>query len=63
LRTRRTHLRKKPRTWRIEQVSGPKVKCIGTVAAPDQGAALKKACEKFGIVDLQHQRRLVVREL
>jgi hypothetical protein len=52
-----------PRLWRIDLVSDQKTKCIGVVTAPDKEAAIKRACEKFDIVDPRSQRQLIAREL
>jgi hypothetical protein len=55
--------RKMPRLWRIDIVSEQKTKCLGVVTAPDEEAAIKRACEKFVIWEPSTQRQLVAREL
>jgi hypothetical protein len=52
-----------PRLWRIDIVSEQKTKCLGVVTAPDEEAAIKRACEKFVIEDPSSQRQLVAQEL
>ena len=52
-----------PRLWRIDLVNEQKTKCIGVIPAPDKEVAIKRACEKFDIVDPKSQRQLLAREL
>jgi len=52
-----------PRLWRIDLVSDQITKCVGVVAAPDEEIAIKRACEKFEVVDPTTQGQLVAREL
>src|SRR5262249_37702843 len=59
----RPRLRQMPRLWRIDLVSEEKTRCIGVVTAPDKEIAIKRACEKFDIVDTTTQRQLVARKL
>ena len=55
--------RNMPRLWRIDLVSDQITKCVGVVAAPDEEIAIKRACEKFEVVDPTTQGQLVAREL
>jgi hypothetical protein len=55
--------RKMPRLWRIDIVSEQKTKCLGVVTAPDEEAAIKRACEKFEVADPKTQGQLVASEL
>jgi hypothetical protein len=55
--------RKMPRLWRIDLVSEQKTKCLGVVTASDEEIAIRRACEKFDIVNPTTQRQLVAREL
>jgi hypothetical protein len=52
-----------PRLWRIDRVRENKTEYVGVVTASDEEAAIKQACDKFNIVDLEHQSQLVTREL
>jgi len=59
----RPHLRKVPRVWRIDRVRENNTEYVGVVTASDEEAAVKQACEKFNIVDPEHQSQLVTREI
>ena len=59
----RPRLRKMPRLWRIDRVRENNTEYVGVVTASDEEAAVKEACEKFNIVDSEHQSQLVTREL
>jgi len=59
----RPRLRKMPRVWRIDVVGEQKIKPIGVVTAPDKEVAIRRACQKFNIVDPRTLRQLIAREL
>ena len=52
-----------PRLWRIDRVGENHTEYVGVVTASDKEAAVKEACEKFNIVDPEHQSQLVTREI
>ena len=59
----RPRLRQMPRLWRIDRVSDETTEYVGVVTASDKDAAIKQACEKFGIVDPERQGQLVARKV
>jgi hypothetical protein len=49
-------------TWRIIVIGGKKAEHLGTVAAPDASAAVRKAADAFGI-EGERRKRLVAQPI
>jgi 1,2-phenylacetyl-CoA epoxidase PaaB subunit len=47
--------------WSIYRIKGTPAAFLGTVEAPDEDGAIKKAIENFEIRELEKQNRLVAR--
>jgi hypothetical protein len=47
-------------TWVVYLLGGKRAGRLGTVAAPDRGAAIAKAIEFYGITDPERQKRVAV---
>jgi hypothetical protein len=50
---------KKEYSWNIYRLRGTPAAFIGTVDAPDETTAVKKAIEEFAITDAEQQKRLI----
>jgi hypothetical protein len=50
---------KKEFSWDIYRLRGTPAVYIGSVNAPDENSAIKKAIEEFQITDTEQQKRLV----
>jgi hypothetical protein len=50
---------KAERRWRILAIRGKRADSLGIVSAPSAEAAVAKACENYGITDLERRKRLI----
>lgn len=57
-----SRLPERPNIWRIDRRENDRIKFVGVINASSKDAAIKRACEKFGI-DPEHERELIVREM